>query len=797
MPIVAGYDPNPSRNLRCEVAFTTGPDDPNPAWQDLTSRLDLATGLSITRGRGDEFSTVQPSTCSATLDNRDGALTPGNTGSTFYPNVRPYRKVRFSYRNPAVAGNLVDAASASLEAGTGSWVNTVGGSPVVTIASSSTRATDGTKSLLITWPAASANTVAAGLNVSGLVIGRSYTLSADVYRATGHPRVTLGIYFGSSTTSTVADAFGRLTLSFTATANTHTIVAGNADAATVGQQAWVDAIMVDEGTNSTFTTTAPPIEYRFTGNVEEWPVEWPNGGSYSQSTIAATDRFARIGAKRPMRSVIEEAILATSPWAYYPMGEPEESTMAGETSGRGGTPLATRQFGAGGTLTFGTATGPPTDALPAPTFTPASSTNGLALSGNLLHYGFPDGEVGGVFSAGIRASFLTSAATTQTIVRLVDSYGSYLRVGTNSSGKATLVEFDVWSGTNVTSLASSASVNNGNTHDICAVQSNSGGTITTTLYVDGASVASTSRAGSFLPTYVSILIGGAADSTMFAGTISHVAVHHAPLLAADALEVYTATSTGYEGERSDQRIQRYARWAGIDDTEMVLDTGSSTSICFTDTTGQSVLQAMQDVAQTEGGRLFIDGQGRLVFHARSRTYDNPAATASVNANLLGADTRPSESTFGIYNDVTGQRPTGPTMRATDTDSVEEYGVHEQSLTLLVTTDTEVLDAVNWRVSTSATPTVRLPQGTFDLYTDSTGYQAQLRSLELGDRVTVTGMPTQMGSTTLDFTLEGYTETVGVGGWSLAANLSNYADVQGLVLDDVTFGLLDGDNRLIY
>jgi hypothetical protein len=230
---------------------------------------------------------------------------------------------------------------------------------------------------------------------------------------------------------------------------------------------------------------------------------------------------------------------------------------------------------------------------------------------------------------------------------------------------------------------------------------------------------------------------------------------------------------------------------------MALDAGSSLSICFTDTTGLSVLQAMQDVAQTEGGRLFIDGAGVLTFHSRSRTYDNPAASASVDAHLLGPDTAFSMSTQGLINDLTGQRPTGPAVRAFDADSIDTYGVFGQSLSLLVTSDTEVADAINWRVQGNSAPQVRIPRGTFDLYTDSTGYQAQLRGLELGDRITITGLPSQAPASTVDLVLEGYSETISLTGWELSANLSNYSAVQALVLDDDVYGLLDGDNRLIY
>lgn len=636
MPIVAGYDPNPSDNLRVEVAFTTPPDDPSPVWVDLTDRLDLSAGVTITRGRQDEFSVIQPSTMSLTLDNSDGELTAGNTGSAFYPNVLPHRKIRVSYVHP------------------------------------------------------------------------------------------------------------------------------------------------DSGA----------VQYRFTGYVEEWPCEWPNGGSYSQAQITAVDRLARIGAKRPMRSVIEEAILDLSPTIYYPMGEPENSTSAGNASGNADAhPLTVLQIGAGGSLEFGTATGPPTDALPAPTFTPASASNGLVLTAATP-------LLGAVFSLTLRANFLTSAAGPQTIARLVNRYGDYLALSVDASGYLAVTEYHSFTAWTSVALASAGVVNDGLTHDAAVVQSKVGSTITTTLYLDGVAVGSSSYSNPFLIDHRSIRVGGH-NGSLFSGTISHVAAYRTALTAAEVAGIYEATSTGFEGDSSDERIARYASWAGIATAEMDLDAGSSESICFTDTTGQSVLQAMQDVAQTEGGRLFINGAGQLVFHSRSRAYDNPAAAASVDATLLGEDARFSMSTQGLVNDVTGKRPTGPEVRVLDADSIEAYGVSAQSVTLLVTSDTEVADAVNWRVQGNKDPQVRLPSARFDLYTETSGYQAQLRGLELGDRITVTGLPSQAPASEVDLVVEGYSETIGLTGWDLTANLSNFSTVQALVLDDDVYGLLDGDNRLIY
>lgn len=786
MPAVAGYDPNPSDNVRVEVAFTTTPDSASPAFRDLTSRLDLASTVSITRGRTDEFSVIQPSSCSLTLDNNDGALTAGNASSAFYPNVKPQRRIRVTYRNDGVIGNFVDAASATLETGIGGWVS----AGAASVARDNTRATDGSWSLKITW-AVTASTSKATVPVTGLTIGRSYRLFADSFVPTGGEPVSLNIDgIGLGVTSATTNAWERLSTTFTATATSHSINVYQFSVGT-GYSSWVDSIRIDEATCTdltTFTTQAPPIVYRFDGHVEEWPVEWPNGGKYAQAQITAVDRLARVGNKRPMRSIIEEAILFKDPAAYYPLGEPELSTKAGEITGSVGTsPLSVTQAGAGGTLEFGTATGPPTDALPAPTFTPTSSANGKYLSGSMP-------VVGGVNSVSVRANFLTSTVAEAAVVRLVDPYGSYLNLGIDSTGHLEAYVLGAFrSGVKSFTVASSAMVTDGLTHDACVTLSLSGGTVSVTLYLDGASVGTTSYSASLLYAFSRVRIGGDA-AVLFNGVIAHVAAFNVALSAGDVGTIATSTTTGFAGESSDARISRYADWAGIPAGDRVLDVGASDSIAFTDTTGQSVLQAMQDVAATENGRLFVDGRGRVVFHARSRSYDNAAAVASLDANLLGENARFSISTQGLVNDATAQRPDGPAVRAFDQSSIDEYGVSAQSMTTLVTDDAEVADAVNWRVFTNSVPKVRIPQTDLDAYTDSTGYQAQIRALELGDRLTITGLPSTAPASTVDLIVEGYTETIGLTGWTVSANTSNYSEIVGWVWDTSHW---DDGSRWIY
>ena len=75
------------------------------SWVDLTSRLlwsESGSPVVITRGMADG-GTPETGTMTWTLDNSDGALTPGRTSSAYYPNIVRGRGVRFSIDEDADA----------------------------------------------------------------------------------------------------------------------------------------------------------------------------------------------------------------------------------------------------------------------------------------------------------------------------------------------------------------------------------------------------------------------------------------------------------------------------------------------------------------------------------------------------------------------------------------------------------------------------------------------------------------------------------------------------------------------
>jgi len=772
-------------NVRVEVAFATAPDDPAPAFVDVSSWVVGNAGIQIVRGRRDEYATVGPGTCALTFDNTDGRFTAGYAGSPWYPNVKIRKKLRVTYRDPTVAGNMLTVEDATFEAGTlGTW--TAGGSVPPTLTNSTTQPASGTKSLLITWGAAGTLPLAGPAALSGLVIGRTYTVSAKVYVPAGSPDVKLVVAGGATGTSTaVKAAQTRISLTFTATAASHTAQVWPATAPTAGQQCWVDEAQVDEGPLGTFATTAMPIFYRFTGYVDEWPTSWPAGKDYSEAQVTAVDRFKQLGTGNPLRSVIEQEYLADNPYAYYTLGEPTASILAGDTSKNGRGSLAIAQVGTGGTLTFGSGTGPPTDALPAVQLAPVNSTNGKLLAVTL-----PASSPTST-GQGLEVYFNTSVVAYQDIATLTTSAGFVLELDIDSNGK--LVAFTP----NGSSVSTAGSVADGATHHAAMTVAYAGGNQTLTLVLDGTTVGTAVTAGSVKP-FTQMTVGGAKNIVFysaFSGTISHAACYDtAPTVARFAAH-RTAGVTGFSGERSDQRIARYAGYAGIPTADQVLDTGLSTSICAVDISGQAPLQAMQNIAATESGILAVNGAGLLAFQSRGHRY-NTASVLTLTTGDLDPSTRFVANDAYLVNDVTADRPGGITFRAVNAQSVTDYGTARATPTLLTTSDNEVVDAANWQSNQTADPASRPPALTVDILNKPATVAAVL-ALDVSSRVTAGALPVQAPFTTGDLFIEGWTENIGSASWTFAFNTSPASQSGVWQLDSSVHSQLGTSTRLAY
>ncbi len=617
--------------VRIELSFA----DPLaiPVWEDVTSRTYLSAGVSISRGRGDEFDAPQPGECELTFDNVDGLFTPGHPSA--HAGLRPGVRVRVRY-------------------------------------------------------------------------GTSYP--------------------------------------------------------------------------------------RFDGFIEGWPVRWPTGGdSECWVTVKAYDLLSRLGRMPPLRSVIEQTILPSSPAWYFPLAEPDGSTSAGDVIGSGSTvsvqpgPRAGDDTTGPGAITFGQATGPATDGRSAPEFAPASDLIGLFLEGEVpVVTGSPT----------VAATFCAKAANPlaeQSIVKLTDGYREGLELWVMTDGRLLGCVYAPWAGSRVGIVMSSTSVV-GETHTAALSWTSTAGTSTVTLTLDGSVVGTNTFSGT--PGLLRQLrIGGGEGGGLYAGSISHVLGWSTPPSTAILADYWLASSTGFAGERSDQRIARILGWVGIPSGWLSLDVGS-VAVGHVDPTGKKPLELVQDMAKAEGGPLFMDATGLVRLHARNRVTAPVAATLSTTADCVGPDLAMTQDLNRVVNDVTVSRPGGASVRVTDPASITAYGLAGESLEIAVATDSILYDVASWRLALRSTPQLRTPQIVLDALTDA-AHALQILSLEVSSRVTVSGLPGQAPTSTLDLTVQGYTEKISTDEWTLTANTTPYLALHTLTWDDATAGALDGVNHWSY
>ena len=177
------------------------------------------------------------------------------------------------------------------------------------------------------------------------------------------------------------------------------------------------------------------------------------------------------------------------------------------------------------------------------------------------------------------------------------------------------------------------------------------------------------------------------------------------------------------------------------------------------TLGRSLLELLREVAEAELGVVYVDSAGVLTLGVRGARY-TAAVALTLDATKPGqvADGFSADTDDGLMvNDYTVSRPEGATQRVVDAASVAAYDTQSDSATLYVDDDDQAKTSAEWRVYVSSQPQPRTSTLTVDLvaFVNSGGTAANLLGVEIGDRVQVTNLPSDVSaSSTLDLFVEG-------------------------------------------
>ena len=370
-----------------------GTTPPYNYWLSLASRrLGQSTA---SRGKQYELDTVQTGEYAPTYDNRDGALSPKNPSSPYYPNVTPFRPLRKRVQSPATQNMLTANQASAGEAVTVAGIDApvAAGNPVPQVFSSvgnpavtaSATAFEGSQVFQSSVPGSVASgTALIWVTGASVVPGGTHSFSIYVRTPTGSAalsvqaalvwirvgQVEISRVTGTPTSLPVAsNTWTRLTVSGTAPANAGGVyVAVFSTNSPAGAYTFQSDGLQLEYAAAVSAYTKPGTWYPiFTGWVERWPLQWNYNGLWNQTKPNAVDSFGYLSQK-DLKPPLYADLLALAPNFLYTFDQGQGAQYVTDlTHNNAPAPVTNSIYGAG-SLTFGNsiqATTKPTVANPA------------------------------------------------------------------------------------------------------------------------------------------------------------------------------------------------------------------------------------------------------------------------------------------------------------------------------------------------------------------------------------------------------------------------------------------------
>ncbi|MFI8531807.1 LamG-like jellyroll fold domain-containing protein [Streptomyces aquilus] len=792
-------------------------------WTDISRYVDLVQGVTITRGASDERSETQPGSATIRLDNQDGRFTPGNASSPYYPFVRRNAPIRLAVAvMPTLSGTAPyalemlgddfddDRINTALWTGNFGTVTETGGRARINAAAGVSSGFQSARQYrlwgtnahvrLATVPSGGTNARTAFMvnsATSGTRIGFEYNAT------TGFLSCKSDVSFADAsqlnlTYNPISHAWLRVR---EASGTVYWETSGDGFIWTVRRTlatpAWVGTDQVnltmtatrDSGTTDVaeYDLLGATVRPRFYGMVNEFPIQWE--GLSSKVTISATDLFKRLNRLPVLRSLVGEEIRGLEPLVYYPLSEDSTSATAGDIGGNAAPSLAITQAGAGGTLTLGSADGPPETGEQVPVLTPSTATAGKWFSCDLGAQ-FEDTMVNYLT---FEAWFKTTT-TGRAIMGVHSADLTYQHVLSIAAGGTLQIEWSSdGSALTVEAVTSPATLADGNWHHVVYDQREG------KVYIDG--VLRDSALAVPRGFYERVLhVGGYRGTRLWNGSIGHAVVYakESTNVGSVAAGHYDAGMTGYAGEDGGARIERLAWYANY--LSVTLQGSTFDPIASQGPAGSTLVARMREVEATESARLFAERDYfGLAFQSRDLRYNPNPASEVFTIDYADLETRGvdlADDDQKLINSIEASRPGGATQKVTAPSSILAFGIYDPgAISILKTSDNSVLDAAYWRVSRYANPAPELREVPIEAYTMPN--YVDILDADISSYFTVTGMPAQSPASSMRVTVEGYTETIKERSHVIQFHTSATNNDSVWVLDDPTYSVLDSTTRLAY
>ena len=294
------------------------------------------------------------------------------------------------------------------------------------------------------------------------------------------------------------------------------------------------------------------------------------------------------------------------------------------------------------------------------------------------------------------------------------------------------------------------------------------------------------------------------DATAFTGSLAHIACYDVELIADEIAILALAGLSGkkYAGVLTiDGMVDQVTIAAGWPIPWTTLESGTvkTGGIKW----GQNALTVLQQLALTEGGRVFVDQAGELQFYNRSHdftatrsttsqaTYSDSGLAAVVPFNSVGEI---SYTDAYLANSVTVTTAEGLAFTSTDATSITAYGTVAKQIDTLLDSQADAQTYADIYLYAYKDPSLRIQE--WKVAPQAKGLTAFPKVLDarLADRVTFEILPNSLGSRISeqliveqiahDFTPDTWTTTFSGSPAPLA-----------WLLEDATYGLLESTTIL--
>ena len=254
--------------------------------------------------------------------------------------------------------------------------------------------------------------------------------------------------------------------------------------------------------------------------------------------------------------------------------------------------------------------------------------------------------------------------------------------------------------------------------------------------------------------------------------LTDVKVGH--LVVADDISAYLATSSAIAAHNGERPVARMSRLCAEEEIGfLAVDVGAADVVTMGDQLNKSLLDLLQECADSDGGILY-ETRDQLGFGYRARrsmVNQDPALTLSCAAHELNDVLAPTDDDTGIFNDITVKRESGSEVRVEQTTgplsttAPEDGGVgrYDTNVTLSLEDDGQLTGQAGWRLHFGTVDEARYPKVQVHLahpaFTADPALKAAALAVDVGDRIVITDPSPDLPPDDISQIVIGYSEVI--------------------------------------